>query len=208
MSSQNGAYDQNLLDEAPAATRAQRQEGYKVDLLDDRPTRPTSTQPLRPPHTIPSDTDVESSSLTREKIVPGAVTYTSHPTQSFWRTRNGKITIFVIAIVVIGAVVGGAVGGTVGKIGSNNNAPPRNVTSGNSTSPSDVPGTGQTNVTTTPSPSSSTSSTFSILLPSSTTSTTSATSSGVSRREGVSQREGNWAEDAGSDDGTMAFYRL
>ncbi|KAG2112606.1 uncharacterized protein F5147DRAFT_771147 [Suillus discolor] len=124
MSSPNGAYDQNLLDAAPAATRAQRQEGYNVDLLDERPTRPTSTQPLTLPQPIPSDTDVESSSLVQEKDVPGAATHASHPPQSFWRTRNGKITIFVIAIVVIGAIVGGAVGGTVGKISSNNNAPP------------------------------------------------------------------------------------
>lgn len=170
MSSPNGAYDQNLLDEAPAATRAQRQEGYKVDLLDDRPTRPLSTQPLKPPQQIPSDTDVESSSLTQEKAVPGAATYASHPTQSFWRTRNGKIAIFVIAVVVIGAVVGGAVGGTVGKIGSNSNIPPQNITSGNSTASgsSTLPsnGTGVTPVTTgssitvsSPSPSSLSSST-------------------------------------------------
>ncbi|KAG2135355.1 uncharacterized protein EDB93DRAFT_1254272 [Suillus bovinus] len=125
MSSLNGAYDQNLLHEAPAATRAQRQEGYNVDLLDDRPTRPTSTQPLTLPQPIPSDTDVESSSLTQEKIVPEPA-HASRPAQSFWRTRNGKITIFVIAIVIIGAIVGGAVGGTVGKISSNNNAPAKN----------------------------------------------------------------------------------
>ncbi|KAG1857688.1 hypothetical protein DFJ58DRAFT_913412 [Suillus subalutaceus] len=149
MSSQNGAYDQNLLDEAPAATRAQRQEGYNVDLLDDRPTRPASTQPLKP-QTIPGDTDVESSPLTREKIVPlpGAATYASRPIQSFWRTRNGKITIFVIAIVVIGAVVGGAVGGTVGKISSNNNAPPKDITSSTSTaSDSSTTSSNQTGVT-------------------------------------------------------------
>ncbi|KAG1809258.1 hypothetical protein EV424DRAFT_1350042 [Suillus variegatus] len=135
MSSPNGAYDQNLLDAAPAATRAQRQEGYNVDLLDDRPTRPVSTQPLTLPQPIPSDTDVESSSLVQEKDVPGAAaaTYASHPTKSFWRTRNGKITIFVIAIVVIGAIVGGAVGGTVGKISSNNKAP-QSVPSGSPTS--------------------------------------------------------------------------
>ncbi|KAG1796964.1 uncharacterized protein HD556DRAFT_1441138 [Suillus plorans] len=130
-------YDQNLLDAAPTATRAQRQEGYNVDLLDDRPTRPLSTQPLTLPQPIPSDTDVESSSLVQEKDVPAAAaaTYASHPTKSFWKTRNGKITIFVIAIVVIGAVVGGAVGGTVGKISSNNNAP-QSVPSSNETSAS------------------------------------------------------------------------
>ncbi|KAG2051078.1 hypothetical protein BDR06DRAFT_1010630 [Suillus hirtellus] len=135
MSSPNGAYDQNLLDAAPAATRAQRQEGYNVDLLDDRPTRPVSTQPLTLPQPISSDTDVESSSLVQEKDVPGAAaaTYASHPTKSFWRTRNGKITIFVIAIVVIGAIVGGAVGGTVGKISSNNKAP-QSVPTSSSTS--------------------------------------------------------------------------
>ncbi|KAG2125750.1 hypothetical protein DEU56DRAFT_564681 [Suillus clintonianus] len=125
MSSEQGAYDQNLLDKAPAATRAQRQEGYNVDLLDDRPTRPTSTQLFKPPPIIAGDTDVESSSLTREKVVPA-----THPTQSFWRSRNGKIIMFVIAVVVVGAVVGGAVGGTAGKLSSNNSAaPPQNATS-------------------------------------------------------------------------------
>ncbi|KAG1750437.1 uncharacterized protein EDB91DRAFT_1244022 [Suillus paluster] len=115
MSSQNGGYDQNLLDEAPAATRAQRQEGYNVDLLDDRPNRPLSTQPLQtpPPQITHRDTDVESNS--QEKVVPGAVTNASPPTKSFWRRRNGIITIFVIVVVVLGAVIGGAVGGTVGK---------------------------------------------------------------------------------------------
>ncbi|KAG1761796.1 hypothetical protein EDD22DRAFT_617779 [Suillus occidentalis] len=140
MSSLNGGYDQNLLDEAPAATRAQRQEGYKVDLLDDRPTRPASTQPLKPPQPIPSDPDIESSSLTQEKV-PGVATYASRPTQSFWRTRNGKIAIFVIAIVVIGTVVGGAVGGTVGKIGSNNNTPPQNAATGSFTTSDTSTGT-------------------------------------------------------------------
>ncbi|KAG1751756.1 hypothetical protein EDB19DRAFT_2035786 [Suillus lakei] len=148
MSSQNGAYDQNLLDEAPVATRAQRQEGYNVDLLDDRPTRPASTQPLKP-QTFPGDTDVESSSVTQEKIIPGNASYASRPAQSFWRTRNGKITIFIVAIVVLGAVVGGAVGGTVGKIGSNNNTPSSNaisseisnIPSSTSTSPSPSPST-------------------------------------------------------------------
>jgi len=147
MSSPNGAYDQNLLDAAPAATRAQRQEGYNVDLLDDRPTRPVSTQPLTLPQPIPSDTDVESSSLVQEKDVPGAATYASHPTKSFWRTRNGKITIFVIAIVVIGAIVGGAVGGTVGKISSNNKAPQSVPTS--STTPSPPGETATTSISTT-----------------------------------------------------------
>ncbi|KAG0700997.1 hypothetical protein DFH29DRAFT_1080338 [Suillus ampliporus] len=120
MSSQNGGYDQNLLDEAPAATRAQRQEGYNVDLLDDRPNRTTSTQPLQPPPPQITPTDVESNS--QEKFVPGAAAHvSSHPTQSFWRSRKGIITIFVIAVVVLGAVIGGAVGGTVGKHSSANN---------------------------------------------------------------------------------------
>ncbi|KAG1767351.1 hypothetical protein EV702DRAFT_1203724 [Suillus placidus] len=191
MSSQNGAYDQNLLDEAPATTKAQRQEGYNVDLLDDRPTRSASTQPLKPPQTIPSDTDVESSSLTGEKIVPGAATYASHPTQSFWRTRNGKITIFVIAVVVLGAVVGGAVGGTVGKIGSNNHIPaPQNVTSGSSTasstSSSSYNGTGVTQITTGRSSTDT-----------NTTPTPSSTAPGLTP-----------TKDAGSDGGVLDFYRL
>ncbi|KAG1873776.1 hypothetical protein F4604DRAFT_1955450 [Suillus subluteus] len=196
MSSQNGAYDQNLLDEAPAATRAQRQEGYNVDLLDDRPTRPASTQPLKP-QTIPGDTDVESSPLTREKIVPlpGAATYASRPTQSFWRTRNGKIAIFVIAIVIIGAVVGGAVGGTVGKISSNSNAPAQNVTG--QTSDTATPSSRPTSSTSSssssllvPLPSSSSSSSSSLLVPLPSSSSSSSSSSSIGATSAGSQPTG------------------
>ncbi|OAX38408.1 hypothetical protein K503DRAFT_770526 [Rhizopogon vinicolor AM-OR11-026] len=112
--SQHGAYDQALLDEAPAATRAQRQEGYNVDLLDTRPTRPTSTQILSPPPPI-THPDAERNS--QEKIAP---TYAQKPTKSFWRSRNGKITMFVVAVLVLGAVIGGIVGGVVGKKKSSN----------------------------------------------------------------------------------------
>jgi len=117
MSSQHEAYDQALLDEAPAATRAQRQEGYNVDLLDSRPTRPLSTQPLQPtpPPITPRVTDIES--FSKENIVPPI--YAQKSTQSFWRSRNGFITMFVIAVVVLGAVIGGAVGETVGKNSNN-----------------------------------------------------------------------------------------
>ncbi|KAJ8585653.1 hypothetical protein M405DRAFT_865233 [Rhizopogon salebrosus TDB-379] len=119
MSSQHGAYDQALLDEAPAATRAQRQEGYNVDLLDSRPTRPLSTQPFQPSPPPIAPRDIES--FSKENIVPP--TYAQKSTRSFWRSRNGVITMFVIAVVVLGAVIGGAVGGTVGK-NSNNNVSP------------------------------------------------------------------------------------
>ncbi|KAH7882738.1 hypothetical protein F5I97DRAFT_312170 [Phlebopus sp. FC_14] len=134
----NGEYDQNLLDEAPKATRAQRQEGYNVDLLDERPARrsPSMRSPSTPaPNALPVTPGVAESG-SREKFAPGAPNsvYTPAPRKSFWKTRNGIITLAVITLVILGAVIGGAVGGTMGAKKNNN------VVSGGTTgSQSDVP---------------------------------------------------------------------
>ncbi|OJA20263.1 hypothetical protein AZE42_04298 [Rhizopogon vesiculosus] len=133
--SQHGAYDQALLDEAPAATRSQKQEGYNVDLLDSRPTRPVSTQIHSPPPPI-THPDAERNS--QERIAP---TYAQKPTKSFWRSRNGKITMFVVAILVLGAVIGGVVGGVVGKKKSSNTS--ANPSSSSSATPSETSTGGQ-----------------------------------------------------------------
>ncbi|KIK98382.1 hypothetical protein PAXRUDRAFT_823935 [Paxillus rubicundulus Ve08.2h10] len=113
------SYDQNLLDEAPRATRAQLQEGYSVDLLEDRPRRSLSMRkPATPAPTaaiVPLTPGIAETG-SREKISSA----TPASRLSFWRTRNGIITIVIIALVIIGAVVGGAVGGTAGKNSSNN----------------------------------------------------------------------------------------
>ncbi|KAI9457858.1 hypothetical protein HD554DRAFT_2177548 [Boletus coccyginus] len=113
-------YDQHLLDEAPKATRAQLQEGYSVDLLEQPPRRTSVRSP--PPQTpqpghvaVPLTPDESGEKLSSPPAPLKART-------SFWRTRNGVITVFVISLIVIGAVVGGAVGGTVKKSTNNGNA--------------------------------------------------------------------------------------
>jgi len=141
------SYDQNLLDEAPRATRAQLQEGYSVDLLEDRPRRSASMRsPATPAPTtavVPLTPGIAETG-SREKF--GSATPASR--QSFWRTRNGIITIVVIAVVIIGAVVGGAVGGTAGKKSSNNNTGDSTGTSGDKTSSLTVPSTTASSSTT------------------------------------------------------------
>lgn len=102
MASTTGRYDQNLLASAPVATRAQLQEGYATDLLDSNHGKATPTTP--PPA---SQVDPERGLVPKE--------YNDSRAQPFWRTGKGRIVIFLVALVVVGAIVGGAVGGTVGK---------------------------------------------------------------------------------------------
>ncbi|KAK0200489.1 hypothetical protein DFS33DRAFT_161819 [Desarmillaria ectypa] len=108
-------YDQALLAEAPAATKAQLQEGYNPDIL-----RPNRTSPVR----SDTDPDPESQSgppTSKEHLPLSAGSSPPLRRIPFWRTRKGIIIIVIAVIVVIGAVVGGAVGGTVGKSSNNNN---------------------------------------------------------------------------------------
>jgi len=136
------SYDQNLLGEAPRATRAQLQQGYSVDLLEQPAEPPRRTPSLRSPtpHVPQSGPAAIAVPLTPaipenssgEKFDSPVPLPTSKPKTSFWRTRNGIITLAVLALVVIGAVVGGAVGGTVGKK-SNNTIAATNSTSSHST---------------------------------------------------------------------------
>ncbi|KAF9023804.1 hypothetical protein BDZ89DRAFT_1136448 [Hymenopellis radicata] len=125
MPSTNGHYDQTLLAEAQAPTRAQLQEGYNADIL-----RPNRTPALNDT----SSSGPRSTPASKEHL---PIPVTQPPTkQPFWRTRKGMIIIAIAALVIIGAVVGGAVGGTVGK--NNNNS---------STSSSTAPGPTISNAT-------------------------------------------------------------
>jgi len=135
------SYDQNLLDEVPKATRAQLQEGYNVDLLEQPPRRTSSVRkpppqtPQPPPGPVPLTPGIaETGSGPGEKLVsPTHTSAAAKSPTSFWRTRKGVITVFIVVVIVIGAVVGGAVGGTVKK--SNNNTVGTTGTTGNTTSP-------------------------------------------------------------------------
>lgn len=142
------SYDQNLLDEVPKATRAQLQvrsaflfffflawahariafqEGYNVDLLEQPPRRTPSTRNPPPqalqaapaPVTVPLMQDAAENGSGEKFRAPTYPPSAPKPHTSFWRTRNGIITIVLVVLVVIGAVVGGAVGGTVTKGSSN-----------------------------------------------------------------------------------------
>ncbi|EPQ55620.1 hypothetical protein GLOTRDRAFT_128840 [Gloeophyllum trabeum ATCC 11539] len=110
-----GEYDQSLLTEAPVTTRAQRQEGYDVDLA--RPMTASSTGPLT------------ASGLHAQRILPTSVvpyekpyylpdTPPPNPSQTrpfFWRSAVGRLMISLGFILIVGGIVGGAVGGTVGR---------------------------------------------------------------------------------------------
>ncbi|KAI6023220.1 hypothetical protein BKA83DRAFT_4274106 [Pisolithus microcarpus] len=121
-------YDQNLLVDAPEASRAQLREGYDVDLLASRqpqrspsvrvgpmgaatPAPPASAAPPPPVPQVPLALAAAGNG-SKEQFI-GA--YASKPPTGFWRSRKGIITVVVIILVVIGAVVGGAVGGTTKK---------------------------------------------------------------------------------------------
>jgi len=125
--SNKGPYDKDLLASAPAATKAQLQEGYTTDLLDPNhgktssPHLPQSEQsPLAP------QADAERS-VSPGKELNGYVSSTKPV--PFWRTSKGIIIIIVAILVVLGAVIGGAVGGT--RTSKKNNQ----VTSNNGTTP-------------------------------------------------------------------------
>ncbi|EIM84371.1 uncharacterized protein STEHIDRAFT_132732 [Stereum hirsutum FP-91666 SS1] len=129
------SYDQSLLANAPEVTRAEKQEGYNVDLLEEGRPRGAASPAIA--HTS-DNLDPSSTSRAFEGPGPrGAGGYTrtldSDPTtypangttnlgtkRPWYRTRTGIIAIVIIVLVIIGAVVGGAVGGTRHK--SSNNA--------------------------------------------------------------------------------------
>ncbi|KAI6164014.1 hypothetical protein EDD17DRAFT_409469 [Pisolithus thermaeus] len=126
---QGGGYDQNLLVDAPEASRAQLQEGYNVDILEGGRSRrspsvrsPAGSATPAPPAAAPPPPVSQGPLVlaaaengSKEQFVESGGAYASKPRTGFWRSRNGIIIIFVIILVVIGAVVGGAVGGTTKK---------------------------------------------------------------------------------------------
>ncbi|KIM89824.1 hypothetical protein PILCRDRAFT_198236 [Piloderma croceum F 1598] len=98
MSSSNHYYDQNLLGAAPEATKAQRQEGYNVDLLNQ-----SRSLQSKPTVLTPRSTDVETAvQHPDEKYVTAGASHTP-----FFQSTKGRIGILIAVIVIIGAVVGG-----------------------------------------------------------------------------------------------------
>ncbi|KAH8101201.1 hypothetical protein BXZ70DRAFT_1007590 [Cristinia sonorae] len=119
-------YDERLLASAPAATRAEKQGGYNIDLLESR-NDPTSTRSSTPPAFSPNTEYAENGGYPKETArLAGSVAHydapgvTRTPTATtiktpWYKTKKGIIALFILAIVVVAAAVGGGVGGTVGK---------------------------------------------------------------------------------------------
>ncbi|THH07716.1 hypothetical protein EW146_g9229 [Bondarzewia mesenterica] len=102
----NGGYDQRLLASAPKVTRAEKQGGYNVDLLEEG-RRHGSASP--PPNASPVS---EHGGPSQDIIMPATATAYTSSKRPWYRTRAGIIGLVVLALVIIGAVIGGAVGGT------------------------------------------------------------------------------------------------
>ncbi|KAF8494380.1 hypothetical protein F5888DRAFT_1805562 [Russula emetica] len=114
----NATYDHTLLSSVPGPTKAERQEGYNVDLLDEGRDRRVPSPPV--PNRLPTD----QQPLT-DGYSPGAVALLAHkegqlengvgPTVAkgqWYRTRWGITAIVIVIVLIIGGIVGGVVGGT------------------------------------------------------------------------------------------------
>jgi len=95
----HGGYDQSLIAQAPEITKADRQEGYDINLV----THPPPSRPQTVPPT------------SYEKAAPinGYSTEFSEARRTPWyRTTKGLAIIIVVAVLFVGVVVGVPVGVT------------------------------------------------------------------------------------------------
>ncbi|KAI0702653.1 hypothetical protein C8Q76DRAFT_755275 [Earliella scabrosa] len=119
-------YDERLLASAPAATRAEKQEGYNIDLLveDERKPNLRSTSATPPPAVPPLAVD---HSRAEAGGYPGMGNgYSSvgpSKAKPWYKTRKWLIIFLIGGIAVVAAAVGGAVGGTVGRSSSSSVEP-------------------------------------------------------------------------------------
>ncbi|KAH9953613.1 hypothetical protein BC827DRAFT_1159165 [Russula dissimulans] len=117
--SDNGAsYDRTLLSSVPDPTRAEKQEGYNVDLLDE------GSAPSPPKAVPPATSEGHAAPTSAVGYSPGAVSYARkeeavanghEPVVAkvpWYRKKWGIALIVVVVLLVIGGAVGGAVGGT------------------------------------------------------------------------------------------------
>jgi len=134
-------YDQSLLKDTKVS-KAARQEGYNVDLLNDRsmeapltgsrtPEGRTSTRQL----TDPEIGQAPSTTKEYDPVIATSSTPVGRRKVPFWRTKKGIIILSVVAVVIVAAIVGGVVGGVLGnrKSSSPNSGPGAGSGSGNGT---------------------------------------------------------------------------
>ncbi|KAH9003680.1 hypothetical protein EDB86DRAFT_2826262 [Lactarius hatsudake] len=135
-----GGYDHTLLSSVPDPTRAEKQEGYNVDLLEESRDRRAPSPPTNGAASDHNGTLLDYSpgaiGLARKEDPITAATNDYEPVEKrlpWYRTRKGLIGIVVVVVVIIAAAVGGGVGGTRhSSHPANNNATTGVEQSGNS----------------------------------------------------------------------------
>ncbi|KAI9061837.1 hypothetical protein FKP32DRAFT_1677768 [Trametes sanguinea] len=104
----SAAYDERLAAAAPAATPAEKQEGYDIDLLNEQHSgRGVSVTPPPLPVLSANHAKAEEGEFTTDYTQPRAVV-------PWYKTRKWLLIFLLGAVVIVAAVIGGAVGGTVG----------------------------------------------------------------------------------------------
>ncbi|OSD03793.1 hypothetical protein PYCCODRAFT_198830 [Trametes coccinea BRFM310] len=105
----SAAYDERLAAAAPAATRAEKQEGYDIDLLNEQYSgRGVSVTPPPLPVLSANHAKAEAGDFTTDYARP------AQPVVPWYKTRKWLLIFLLGGVVIVAAVIGGAVGGTVG----------------------------------------------------------------------------------------------
>ncbi|KAH9056440.1 hypothetical protein EDB87DRAFT_1636948 [Lactarius vividus] len=124
-----GGYDHTLLSSVPDPTRAEKQEGYNVDLLEESRDRRVPSPPAHGAASDHNGTLLDYSpgamSFARKEDPNTATTNDYEPVEKrvpWYRTKKGIIGIAVAVFVIIAAAVGGGVGGTRHSSHSANNS--------------------------------------------------------------------------------------
>ncbi|TFK50578.1 hypothetical protein OE88DRAFT_269911 [Heliocybe sulcata] len=146
MSPAETGYDERLLASAPAATRAEKQEGYNIDLLDEEPSRAGRASTTHD-HTggyvqgnrYSGAASAPDTPSLEEK--PGPLSRGRTP---WWRTATGIAVLVILSLIIVGAVVGGAVGGSLGSRKSQNDLAEGSSSSSASTQSKSVPNASST----------------------------------------------------------------
>jgi len=155
------SYDHTLLSSIPDPTRAEKQEGYNVGLLEESRDRRAASPPTNGAAPVQNGAVLDYSpgavSYARKEVPPTTNEYEAVEKRVPWyRTRKGRIGIIVVVLlVIIAAAVGGGVGGSHHSHSSKNNA---NNTTEVGQSSNNTQGIGQSGNSTSTSTSSSSSS--------------------------------------------------
>ncbi|KAH7103756.1 hypothetical protein BKA62DRAFT_768687 [Auriculariales sp. MPI-PUGE-AT-0066] len=126
------SYDARLLEQAPEISRAEKQEGYNVDLLDRSAS--VGATPHQYSHAgLPLPVSTPAAPSTAHGVAP-------YRKPKFWQTLHGRVIIGIVALAVLAAIIGGAVGGVLAGKNKNDKKPLHATTT---TAPTSDGGIGQ-----------------------------------------------------------------